>query len=98
MMRPWGIILFVRNIESRDQLRALTDDLREKSGNAHLPIILTKRRAGMGSTIICSLIRQWGHMANSSKKIRLRRLGGASRGLLAQDLFALGISINALLS
>ena len=39
-MRPWGIILFARNIESRDQLRALTDDLREKSGNAHLPILI----------------------------------------------------------
>ena len=39
-VRPWGIILFARNIESRDQLRALTDDLREKSGNAHLPILI----------------------------------------------------------
>ena len=32
--RPWGIILFARNIETREQLCALTDDLREKSGNA----------------------------------------------------------------
>ena len=38
--RPWGIILFARNIETREQLCALTDDLREKSGNAHLPIFI----------------------------------------------------------
>ena len=38
--RPWGIILFARNIETREQLCALTDDLREKSGNAYLPIFI----------------------------------------------------------
>lgn len=27
-LRPWGFILFARNIQSRDQTRALTDDLR----------------------------------------------------------------------
>ena len=30
-VRPWGIILFARNIESREQLCALTDDLRVSS-------------------------------------------------------------------
>ena len=38
--RPWGIILFARNIETREQLSALTDDLREESGNAYLPIFI----------------------------------------------------------
>ena len=39
-VRPWGIILFARNIESRDQLRGLTDSLREMSGRADLPILI----------------------------------------------------------
>ena len=30
--RPWGFILFARNVESLDQLRALTDELREAVG------------------------------------------------------------------
>src|SRR5437764_4252337 len=37
---PAGLILFGRNVEGRAQLRALTDDLREASGRADLPILI----------------------------------------------------------
>jgi beta-N-acetylhexosaminidase len=37
---PAGYILFKRNIQDRAQLRALTDDLRELSGRADLPILI----------------------------------------------------------
>ena len=37
---PAGIILFARNCRSRDQLRRLTDDLREASGRADLPVLI----------------------------------------------------------
>jgi beta-N-acetylhexosaminidase len=37
---PAGYILFNRNITSRDQLRALTDDLRTLSGRDRLPILI----------------------------------------------------------
>jgi len=37
---PMGYILFGRNVESRDQLRRLTDDLRELHGNSALPILI----------------------------------------------------------
>jgi len=37
---PAGYILFGRNIESRDQLRALTDDLRSLHGDDRLPILI----------------------------------------------------------
>ena len=37
---PMGYILFGRNVESRDQLRRLTDDLRELHGSASLPILI----------------------------------------------------------
>ncbi|MDZ3831278.1 MAG: beta-N-acetylhexosaminidase [Sphingopyxis sp.] len=37
---PAGYILFGRNIENRDQLRRLTDDLRSLDGRAGLPILI----------------------------------------------------------
>lgn len=37
---PFGYILFARNVESPEQLRALTDSLREISGRADLPILV----------------------------------------------------------
>ncbi len=37
---PLGYILFKRNCESRAQMRALTDSLRELSGRADLPILI----------------------------------------------------------
>ncbi|WP_428682248.1 beta-N-acetylhexosaminidase [Sphingopyxis sp.] len=37
---PAGYILFGRNIENREQLRRLTDDLRSLDGRANLPILI----------------------------------------------------------
>ncbi|MBW4329709.1 beta-N-acetylhexosaminidase [Stakelama sp. CBK3Z-3] len=37
---PAGYILFKRNVETRDQLRVLTDSLRTLSGRADLPILI----------------------------------------------------------
>lgn len=37
---PWGYILFARNCETPDQIRALTDSLRELSGRELLPILI----------------------------------------------------------
>ncbi|MBB4101227.1 beta-N-acetylhexosaminidase [Sphingomonas kyeonggiensis] len=37
---PLGYIFFKRNCESRDQMRALTEELRELSGRADLPILI----------------------------------------------------------
>lgn len=38
--KPAGYILFARNIVDRDQLRALTDELREISGRDNVPILI----------------------------------------------------------
>src|SRR5262249_36893035 len=32
-VQPWGFILFARNVASQDQMRALTDELREAAGD-----------------------------------------------------------------
>jgi len=38
--QPWGFIVFLRNIENPDQLRALTDDLRSCVGHDDVPILI----------------------------------------------------------
>lgn len=37
---PWGLILFKRNVESREQLRALTDSFRDIVGRADAPVMI----------------------------------------------------------
>jgi len=37
---PWGLILFRRNVESRAQVRALTDDFRALVGRADAPVLI----------------------------------------------------------
>ena len=97
-VRPWGIILFARNIDSRDQLRALTDNLRDKSGNSHLPILIDQE-GGRVARLRPPLVRAYPPMGlygemyeqDRAAAVEAARLGAA---LLAQDLFELGISIN----
>ncbi len=38
--RPWGLILFARNIEKPAQVRALIDDFRRIVGNFHAPVFV----------------------------------------------------------
>jgi beta-N-acetylhexosaminidase len=38
--RPWGVILFARNVDTPVQLRALTDQLRDITGRDDLPILV----------------------------------------------------------
>ena len=38
--RPWGFILFRRNVESPDQVRALTEALRACVGRADAPVLI----------------------------------------------------------
>jgi beta-N-acetylhexosaminidase len=96
--RPWGVILFARNIESREQVRALTDTLREMSGNANLPIFIDQeggRVARLKPPLVPAYppMGAYGEIYQSDKAraIEAARLGAA---LLAQDLHHLGIPIS----
>lgn len=39
-VKPWGFILFGRNVETKEQVRALTDALRETVGDANAPVLI----------------------------------------------------------
>src|SRR5919108_3116940 len=38
--RPWGLILFKRNVETPDQVSALVDEFRNCAGEADAPVLI----------------------------------------------------------
>ena len=38
--RPWGFIVFRRNVDSPDQMRALTDEMRDCVGDSDAPVLI----------------------------------------------------------
>jgi beta-N-acetylhexosaminidase len=97
-VRPWGFILFARNIESPDQVRGLVLSLRDAVGRADAPILIDQeggrvqrlspphwRRYPPG--------RAYGDLAGNDPLLRreITRLGSR---LVAHDLAALGINVD----
>ena len=97
-VRPWGFILFKRNVESPDQVRALTAALRETIGRPDAPILIDQEggrvaRLGPPHWRRYPPGRAYGDLpANDLLHRReITRLGGR---LLAWDLAALGINVD----
>nr|WP_217358299.1 beta-N-acetylhexosaminidase [Ruegeria sp. HKCCA4633] len=93
-MNPFGFILFARNIESADQVRALCDDFREAVGR-NCPITIDQE-GGRVQRLRAPLAREWlppldhvtraGDQAERAMYLRYR--------LIADELFSLGIDSN----
>ncbi len=93
-MNPFGFILFARNIENADQVRALCDDMREAVGRNCM--ITIDQEGGRVQRLRPPLARQWrpplDHVAQAA--------GQAERAmylryrLIAHELFSLGIDSN----
>ncbi|MDG2529749.1 beta-N-acetylhexosaminidase [Caulobacter endophyticus] len=97
-VRPWGFILFKRNIDTPDQVRKLTAALRETVGRPDAPILIDQeggRVARLGAP-------HWGKyppgraygelVANDPLHAReITRLGAR---LIAHDLTSLGINVD----
>ncbi|PRY94887.1 beta-N-acetylhexosaminidase [Hasllibacter halocynthiae] len=91
---PWGFILFARNVQTKDQLRALTGDLREAVGR-HVPILIDQeggRVQRMGPPVwrrylpALDAIRAAGERPERAMWIRQR--------LISQELHEVGIDVN----
>ena len=95
--RPWGFILFRRNIETPDQVRALTAALREAAQRPDAPVMVDQeggrvQRLGPPHWRRYPPAKAYGALAFTPVQQReVSRLAGR---LMADDLMALGINID----
>jgi beta-N-acetylhexosaminidase len=94
--RPWGFILFRRNVESPSQLRALTTTLRGLAGRADAPILIDQeggrvQRLGPPHWPAYPPARTFHAVADPYERRELVRL---SARLMALDLAAVGIDVD----
>ncbi|MET0274981.1 MAG: beta-N-acetylhexosaminidase [Phenylobacterium sp.] len=95
--RPWGFILFARNVETPDQVRALVASLRETVGRAEAPVLIDQE----GGRVARLRPPHWkayppGRAYGAlpaAERVEVTRLGAR---LLAHDLLALGINVDCL--
>ena len=98
-VRPWGFILFGRNVAGGpDQVRALTCELRETVGRGDAPILIDQeggrvQRLGAPHWRRYPPGRAYGDLAGNDPLLRreITRLGAR---LIAHDLTAVGINVD----
>ena len=97
-VKPWGFILFARNVESPDQVRALTEALRETVGRADAPILIDQeggrvQRLKPPHWRLYPPGRAYGQLAGNDPLLKreITRLGAR---LIAHDLAGLGINVD----
>jgi beta-N-acetylhexosaminidase len=97
---PAGFILFKRNCETRDQLRALTDSLRDLTGRADLPVLVDQE----GGRVARMKPPEWPAFPAAfrfaelyglapSSAIEAARANARAMGLMLRDV---GINVDAL--
>jgi beta-N-acetylhexosaminidase len=97
-VKPWGFILFARNVESPDQVRALVSALRETVDRPDAPVLIDQeggrvQRLGPPHWRRYPPGRAYGDLAGNDPLLKreITRLGAR---LLAHDLAALGINVD----
>jgi beta-N-acetylhexosaminidase len=97
-LRPWGFILFKRNIESPDQVRRLTDSFRELLGRDDVPVLIDQeggrvQRMGPPHWPKYPSGRAYGE-APAGDPLTRRELTRLGARLMAADLRAVGINVD----
>jgi len=95
-VRPWGFILFARNVKTPDQVRRLTGELRATTGRQNAPILIDQeggrvQRLGPPNWRRYPPGRAYGALRSNRREVT--RLGAR---LLAHDLAGLGINVDCL--
>ena len=97
-VRPWGFILFKRNVETPDQVRTLVAALRDTVGRADAPVLIDQeggrvQRLGPPHWGLYPPGRAFGMLSGNDPLVRreVTRLGAR---LMAHDLAALGINVD----
>src|ERR1700679_2867482 len=98
--KPWGFILFGRNVESPDQLRALVSDLRATVGDETAPVLIAQK-GGRVARLKPPLWRarppaaRFGALHETSAEAGREAVYLNAR-LIAHDLCDLGINVDCL--
>ena len=98
--RPWGFILFKRNIETPDQVRALTAALRACVDRADAPVLIDQeggrvQRMGPPHWRAYPPGRAYGDLGTNDP-LQRREIARLGARLLAHDLAAVGINVDCL--
>ncbi|HVV26729.1 MAG TPA: beta-N-acetylhexosaminidase [Rhizomicrobium sp.] len=99
-VRPWGFILFARNISDRPQVRALVGELRETVGDARAPVLIDQE----GGRVARLKPPQWHARPPAARFGALhaenpeaaREATYLNARLIAWDLAELGINVDCL--
>ncbi|MBV9533086.1 MAG: glycoside hydrolase family 3 protein, partial [Bradyrhizobium sp.] len=98
--RPWGFILFKRNIEDRDQVCSLIEELRGIAGRPNTPVLIDQeggrvQRLGPPNWPVYPPGALYGRLYDVDPALGLKaaRLSGR---LIADDLSNLGITVDCL--
>ena len=97
-VKPWGFILFGRNVESPDQVRTLVDALRDTVGRADAPVLIDQeggrvQRLGPPNWGRYPPGRAYGELGGNDPLLR-REIARLGARLMAHDLAALGINVD----
>ena len=97
---PWGLILFARNVENRDQLKRLTSGFREATGRADAPVLIDQeggrvQRMGPPEWRKYPPARAFSQLYDKDPLAGLTAARLITR-LLAHDLYECGISVDCL--
>jgi len=98
--RPWGFILFKRNVETPGQVAALVTELRQSIGQPDAPVLIDQEggrvaRLGPPHWPIYPPGAVFGTLFDSDRSLGLRAAWLVAR-LIAADLTDLGISVDCL--
>lgn len=98
--RPWGFILFKRNIDTPTQVASLVRELREAVGNSDAPVLIDQEggrvaRLGPPHWPVYPPGAVFGALYDIEPELGFRAAGLSSR-LIAADLIDLGITVDCL--
>ncbi len=98
--RPWGVILFARNIETREQVQALVHELKTVTGREDLPILVDQEGGRVARLTppewpAYPPAAQFGRIYKADRQKGLEALELSTR-LMAHDLREVGITMNCM--
>ena len=97
--KPWGFILFRRNVDSPAQVKALVEDLRDSIGRADAPVLIDQeggRVQRLGPPHWPKYPPGSAYLKATNDSVAARELVRLGARLIAHDLRELGISVDCL--